>query len=35
MGGQEPLVAQKSSLNANMTKNNNINNPHDNKNYFL
>jgi hypothetical protein len=27
MGGQEPVVAQKSSLNANMTKNNNINNP--------
>ena len=24
MGGQEPLVAQKSSLNANMTKNNNM-----------
>ena len=27
MGGQEPLVAQKSSLNAYMTENNNINNP--------
>ena len=27
MGGQEPLVAQKSNLNANMTKNNNMNIP--------